>query len=134
VSLHKHFIKDLVKCKVLQKCSKNGEDVILAGDFVNVISKYSCLSKMCRDLDLINAIHCCQGQPQDRFATWIGCYEILYYILVSRDLLSFINACGCEPFNAHLPGDHQGMFADFDTIALFRTPMSALAANAPHHI
>jgi endonuclease/exonuclease/phosphatase family metal-dependent hydrolase len=110
----KHFIDDLAK--FLRKCSKNEEDVMLAGDFNDILGKESrVISKICKQFELVDAIHYYHGQAPDRFATWIDGCEILDYVLVSRALLPFINACGYEPFMANVPGDHRGMHVDFNT-------------------
>jgi hypothetical protein len=111
------------------------QHVMLAGDFNDILGKEShSISKICRQFKLEDTIHYYHGQAPDRFAIWIDGCEILDYVLVSRALLPFINACGYEPFMANVPGDHRGMFVDFNTSALFGTETSTLAVNAPCRI
>ena len=128
-NVRKHFVKDLKR--FLRKCSKDGQEVILMGNFNEVLGVHSHgMSKVCRELDLTDAIHYFHGPPETPFSTWIDGKEILDYILVSRSLLPFIKACGYEPFLQHINGDHRGMFIDFDTTALFGAPDSRLAPLA----
>jgi endonuclease/exonuclease/phosphatase family metal-dependent hydrolase len=55
---------------VHQECS--GEEVILMGDFNEVIEVHShSMSNACRELDLTDAIHYFHGLPEAPFSTWI---------------------------------------------------------------
>jgi hypothetical protein len=63
VNVRKHFVKDLKR--FLRKCSKDGQEVILMGDFNEVLGVHSHgMSNACRELDPTDVIHCFSRTPR----------------------------------------------------------------------
>jgi hypothetical protein len=67
-NVRKHFTKDLKR--FLHKCSKNGEEVILLGNFYEVIGCHCHgMPKACQELNVTDAIHYFRGPPEAPFST-----------------------------------------------------------------
>ena len=124
-----HFVKDLTKfLKILRK---QGDRIILAGDFNDVIGETGQgMSKICKLFDLVDPIYQMYGPPPPQFATWVDGKRVIDYILISKNLLTHVTRCGYEPFLHRVRGDHRGMYIDFNTSSLFGAETTQLATMA----
>jgi hypothetical protein len=73
-------------------------------------------------MDIIGHCHpCAKALP-----TYIRGTKRLDYALITPELAPAITWCGCLPFQSHFRSDHQFLFLDFDTTALFGSPTVAM--------
>jgi hypothetical protein len=140
-NIRKHFVQDLQK--FIQSCQADQEQIILGGDFNDLIGQDgSGMTRLVRECQLTDIIHHYHGTPPHNFATWLDGKRVVDYIFVDSNTADCVTACGYEPFNYRIPGDHRAMYVDFDTLRLYgsnHTPLAPMPrrdvlSKKPHHI
>ena len=128
-NVRKHFVNDLYA--FLSQYKALGDKIILGGDFNTTLgAETGGITRLCKNLDLIDPIHHRHGYPSQSFPTWVRGKDTIDCILVDSSLLPAVQACGYEKFYYRIHGDHQGMFIDFDTRDLFGKENTKLATFA----
>ena len=85
------------------------------------------LAQLCTECGLVDAILSKHGRTD--FDTYIRGSKVLDYFLIPQELEEAVLACGYEPYNIRMLGDHRAFFVDFDTVKLmggkptFSSPM-----------
>ena len=131
--VRKHFRREFNS--FLTRCRANKEHLIIGGDFNEVIGTRSWgMSELCRKHDLVDPIFHFHGLPEGHFATWIDGKTIIDYILISKELIPAVDACGYEAFEVRAKGDHRGMFIKFNTSKLYGSTTVKLAPLASRRL
>ena len=78
------------------------------------------------DVDVMTAKH--PGMPHP--ATFMRGRTRIDYVLASQRVLQAVRYCGYEAFQNRVLADHRAYYVDFDTSALFGTPLQELAKFA----
>ena len=113
----KRFVKDLRN--LLQKAANRQSDIILTGDFNDVIGESNnALMKLISEFGLIDVHSNKHGYDTD-LPTYKRGPRRLDFIFVSRRLIDHIKRCGYEKFDARIVSDHCGYYADFSITGLF---------------
>jgi hypothetical protein len=121
----KHFRLDLAK--FLKSCQSNGEQLLLFGDFNEVLGSDSAgISKLAREFQLVDVMHRTHALPDP--ATYARGRTRIDYVLASIEVFHAVNECGYEPFNENFLSDHRGYFVDFDLHKLFGNELQRLAS------
>jgi hypothetical protein len=136
--LRKHHSDDLVA--FVQNCQSRGELIILAGDLNETLGEDTAgMTRLCSQCRLRDPIW--ERHSVTDFATYKRGQRVLDYILVDPDLLPSVQQCGYEPFEAHIPSDHRGIFIDLITTSTFGKPVPLAPMKAreiistkPHQI
>jgi hypothetical protein len=119
-----HHVRDLLD--FVTSCKSNGELVIVAGDFNEVLGLVnSGLTRLCSECflqDIILSRHHWTG-----YSTYNRGSSILDYILIDPTLEEAVVACGADPFMVRIMGDHRGLYVDFNTALFLGTEMPPLA-------
>jgi hypothetical protein len=66
------------------------------------------------------------GYGSQEFTTYKRGNRCIDYMLVDQQLMSAVRACGYEPFNIRIMGDHRGLYIDFLTRELFGSDTNTL--------
>ena len=113
----KRFVKDLRN--LLQKAVNRQSDIILTGDFNNVIREgNNALTKLISGFGLIDVHSNKRGYNTD-LPTYKRGPRRLDYMFVSRRLIDHIKRCGYEKVDARIVSNHCGYYADFFITGLF---------------
>jgi hypothetical protein len=122
------FRRDLIK--YLKDCKQQGSEIILVGDFNEVIgSDPDGLVKIMNEASLINVMNAkhAAGLP----TTYTRGRTCLDYVFISANLTPSVRMCGYEPFQIRHPSDHRAYFVDFNIRQLFGSDISPLSKYEP---
>jgi hypothetical protein len=81
------------------------------------------MKKICLDLGLVNILQ--NHHDTEDTPTYVSGTTRIDYALATPHVAAACTSCGYEPFQYRFPGDHRGMFLDFNTNALFDSAMGA---------
>jgi hypothetical protein len=128
----RHFVADL--STLIHKYNTSHFDIILMGDFNEVIGlDLNGMAKVVQKSYLTDIQTYCHG---------IDCEESTYsrgpnrvdYIFALERLLPHIHRQGCEPFNARIFSDHQGIFVDIAYPGIFDRSPNIMAPPSRRHL
>jgi hypothetical protein len=123
----KQFHKDLLN--FLQACKAQREELLLTGNFSEALgTNISGMKKICLDLglaDILRNHHDTEDTP-----TYVRGTTRINYALATPHVSAACTSCGYKPFQYRFPGDHRGMFLDFNTNALFGSAKVDLSTPA----
>lgn len=112
------FYRDLGS--LVKKLKEDSYSVILMMDANDSMERTSSrLNKWTRDCELLDPhtyLHGVENQP----ATFIGGSTRIDYILVTPDIIHYINKAGILPFNGYYESDHRALFIDIDLHRVLR--------------
>jgi hypothetical protein len=112
----KQFHKDLLN--FLQACKAQREELLLAGDFNKALgTNISGMTKICIALGLVDILR--NHHDTEDIPTYVRGTTRIDYAFATPHFTAACTSCGYEPFQYRFPGDHRGMFLDFNTSALF---------------
>ena len=121
------FVRDLRL--YLQSCLTQGDDLMLVGDFNEVIGQDPTpLTAMFSEFGLINLMTVRHSDPPP--ATYARGRKCIDYGFGTPRVANALEACGYEAFNARFATDHRSYFFDFNTAQLFGTSTPTLATPA----
>ena len=107
----------------VQKFQSEGHDIIIVGDFNEVLgenqSGITQVATGCQLVDVMTAKH--PGMPHP--ATFMRGRTRIDYVLASQRVSQAVRFCGYEAFQNRVLADHRAYYVDFDTNALFGTPL-----------
>jgi hypothetical protein len=122
------FCRNL-KTTITQDQSK-GDDKIIIGDFNEVLGSdpggVTQLAAECQLVDIMSVLHPNQTPP----ARYTRGQKRLDYVLATSRVTEAARFGGYEEFQNQVHTDHRAYYIDFDTQALFSTPLQALARYA----
>ena len=123
-NVRKHHTDDIVA--FVKASQRNGELVILAGDFNEELGKDTRgLTRLCSQCNLVDTV--LSKHHLEEFATQQTGSSVIDYILVDPRILPHVLATGYEPFKAHIISDHRGIFIDISTSGLLGDHVPTLA-------
>jgi hypothetical protein len=123
----KKFHKDLLN--FLQACKAQRKELLLAGNFTEALgTNISGMTKICTDLGLVNILR--SHHDTEDTPTYVRGTTRIDYALATPHVAVACTSCGYEPFQYRFPGDHRGMFLDFNTSALFGSARVDLSTPA----
>ena len=121
-----HHAKDLIS--FVKQHQAKGELVGVVGDFNDTIGEHnSGLTRLCSECNLQDAIFERHGHGCRDFNTHARGSTCIDYFLIDPDLMESVEACGYEPFNIRILGDHRGVYIDVDTNTFFGSDTIPLA-------
>ena len=103
-------------------------DVIIGGDFNDVLGENNSFSHMAERLELQDTVRDKHGRTNEP-ATYILGSERLDYVLATPRILTSIKQTGILPYGEGIHSDHRGIFVDFDTSILFGSQPVQLPAQ-----
>jgi len=111
------FIRDLTA--LIQQRQETGDQVVLGGDFNEVMSENSGIHQLASVCGLID-VFSQRFETVTRPATFKGGSNRLDYVLLSPTLVPYIKASGYEPYDYRgVFSDHRAMYLDFASDLLF---------------
>ena len=117
------FWKDLHV--LLKRFWDDRHQIILVGDFNKVLGlEPSGIAFLCSKFDLIDVFQHHHGTDEVRTYAWGS--NCLDYCVASRSSADAIVKCGYEPFCHRLYSNHRAFFIDFESKALFGSPLNHL--------
>jgi hypothetical protein len=103
--------------------------LLLVGNFNEALgTNISGMTKICLDLGLANILR--KHHDTEDTPTSVRGTTRIDYALATPHVAAACTSCGYEPFQYRFPGDHQGMFLDFNTNALFGSATVDLSTPA----
>ena len=121
--LRHHHANDLQL--FVQECQNNGDWVMVAGDFNEVIGvSLSGLSRLASDCGLVDAF--LERHNITHFTTYQRGNQVIDYLLVDPRIMDCVVSIGYEPFNYHIMSDHRGLYMDLSTSHCFGTSIQPL--------
>ena len=128
----KLFIDDSVK--VIKKAVSEDKDIILTGDFNEMVGEYpKMMAKVLLAGNLVD-VHEVKHGNECNITTYIRGRRRVDYCFVTPRLVAHVVRCGFEPFNAHHLADHRGYFVDFCIKGLFNRQIPAIVSAASRQI
>ena len=117
----------------LRQLQHQRHDILLMGDFNEALgSEPSGMYHIAGVCALVDLLRLKIGTTD--FNTYVGGSERIDYVLASPRLVSACTSCGYEPVKFRFPGDHRGIFMDFDTNSLFGNSTVPLPPPHSRHI
>jgi hypothetical protein len=102
----------------LQACKNQNEELLLAGDFNKALgTNVSGMTKLCADLGLVDLMQS-HHDGTDTTPTYVRGNTRIDYVLATPHVAAACTACGYKTFQHRFPGDHRGMFVEYNTDAL----------------
>jgi exonuclease III len=119
----KVFQQDLQK--YIEKCIRNHEEVLLVGDFNEIIRDeddgMAAVISSTQLIDLFSLRH-----PSSPPATYARGTQQLDYAWGTTQIANSLTSCGFEPFNYRYHTDHRPYFLDFNMMKLFGNETSPM--------
>ena len=125
--VRKHYAQDLLK--FVKQCQQQKELVCVGGDFNETLGDDARgLTELCNTCGLVDVNLDRHSTDTHSFETHLTGSRCIDYILVDPALKDSILACGYEPFNFRILGDHRGVYMDVDTRMFFGSDTVPCAA------
>jgi hypothetical protein len=113
-----HHTKDLLA--FIKRRQDEGDLVCVCGDFNDNIGDHNQgLTRLCNECLLQDVVFENHGHDSHVFNTYKRGNRCIDYMLVDRQMMPAVQACGYEPFNIRIMGDRRGLYVDFLTRDLF---------------
>ena len=115
--------------KFIKECQTNNESVCVGGDFNKTLGdRDGGLTRLCTEANLININHNRHRIDTQSFNTHKRGNKCIDCTLVDPRLAESVEACGHEPFNVRILGDHRGVHMDVHTAMSFGSQTPPLAS------
>ena len=103
--------------ELIKQCQRDGELIVLAGDFNAHFHSTELLPKMMDRVELVD-IHLLHHPQIAMEPTYINGSNRIDYAFISQELVPAVDRCGFLPYHSHFITDHRCLYIDFDHKAL----------------